>query len=143
RNAHTSLIYGKGIPMGVAVVDMAIDYNVITKKGAWLAYKGETLGQGKETVANFLAEHPELQQEIIDAIMAEVGKGMGLLNVNPDSDEDTDGEAEGADDQDNAGVNDLGEFEFDSTTEDNEIKDGESEDNSGEEILDLDEASQN
>ena len=144
RNAHTSLIYGKGIPMGVAVVDMAIDYNVINKKGSWLAYKGETIGQGKEGVAKFLSENPELQQEIIDAIMAEVGKGMGLLNVNSESDGDTDGEAESADGQvaANSGGNDFGEFEFDSTADDNGIKDNESEDNSGEEILDLDEASQ-
>jgi len=79
RTAHASLIYGKGIPMGVAVVDMAIDYNVINKKGAWLAYKGETLGQGKEAVAKFLSENKTLQDEIIKEIMAEVNKGTGFL----------------------------------------------------------------
>ncbi len=79
RTAHASLIYGKGIPMGVAVVDMAIDYNVINKKGAWLAYKGETLGQGKEAVAKFLSENKNLQDEIIKEIMAEVNKGIGFL----------------------------------------------------------------
>ena len=79
RTAHASLIYGKGIPMGVAVVDMAIDYNVINKKGAWLAYKGETLGQGKEAVAKFLSENKNLQDEIVKEIMAEVNKGIGFL----------------------------------------------------------------
>ena len=79
RTAHASLIYGKGIPMGVAVVDMAIDYSVINKKGAWLAYKGETLGQGKEAVAKFLSENKNLQDEIIKEIMAEVNKGIGFL----------------------------------------------------------------
>ena len=78
RTAHASLIYGQGIPVGVAVVDMAIDYNVIVKKGSWLAYKGETLGQGKESVAKYLAEHKELQDEIMKAIMSEVNKGNGL-----------------------------------------------------------------
>ncbi|MBQ7733163.1 MAG: recombinase RecA [Synergistaceae bacterium] len=78
RTAHASLIYGKGIPVGVAVVDMAIDYGVLTKRGGWLAYKGETLGQGKETVARFLSENPALQDEIMKEIMAEVNKGIGL-----------------------------------------------------------------
>ncbi len=79
RVGHASLIYGKGIPMGVAVVDMAIDYNVINKKGSWLTYKGETLGQGKETVAKLLSENKALQDEIVKQIMTEVGKGIGFV----------------------------------------------------------------
>ena len=81
RSAHTSLIYGKGIPMGVAVVDMAVDYEVIRKKGSWLSYKGETLGQGKETVAQILEKNPSVQEEIIKEIMAEVAKGIGFHSV--------------------------------------------------------------
>jgi recombination protein RecA len=77
RSAHASLLYGKGIPKGVAVVDMAIDYDVIKRKGSWLAYKGETLGQGKETVAQFLEKNPDLEQEIVAEIMAAAGKGLG------------------------------------------------------------------
>ena len=78
RMGHTSLIYGKGIPKDVVVVDMAIDYGVIAKKGSWLAYKGETLGQGRETVAQFLAEHKDLQDEIVKAIMSKVSEGLGM-----------------------------------------------------------------
>ena len=93
RTAHASLIYGQGIPVGVAVVDMAIDYNVIVKKGSWLAYKGETLGQGKESVAKYLSEHPDLQDEIMKGIMAEVNKNNGLaqpddLSADSNSDDD-------------------------------------------------------
>ncbi|MBQ6773978.1 MAG: recombinase RecA [Synergistaceae bacterium] len=84
RTAHASLIYGKGIPVGVAVVDMAIDYGVMTKRGGWLAYKGETLGQGKETVAKFLSENPALQDEIVKEIMSEVNKGIGLTTDDED-----------------------------------------------------------
>lgn len=79
RMAHASLIYGKGIPMGVAVVDMAVDYGVINKKGAWLAYKGETLGQGKEAVAKFLSDNKTLQDEIVKAIMSKVSEGLGFM----------------------------------------------------------------
>ena len=86
RTAHTSLIYGQGVPMGMAVVDMAVDYGIIHRKGSWLAYKGETLGQGKDTVAKFLSENPSLQEEIIREIMAEVGKGLGFAPDAPDDD---------------------------------------------------------
>ena len=79
RTAHASLIYGKGIPVGVAVVDMAIDYGVIGRKGSWVTYKGETLGQGKEAVAKFLAENPALQDEIMKAIMLKAGEGIGFI----------------------------------------------------------------
>ncbi len=89
RTAHASLIYGKGIPVGVAVVDMAIDYGIIIKRGAWLAYKGETLGQGKEAVAKFLYENKPLQDEIMKAIMSEVNKGIGYI---PDPSEMSDNE---------------------------------------------------
>ena len=78
RMGHTSLIYGKGIPKDIVIVDMAIDYGVIVKKGSWLAYKGETLGQGRETVAQFLAEHKDLQDEIVKGIMAKVSEGLGI-----------------------------------------------------------------
>ena len=64
RTGHTSLIYGQGIPMGVAVVDMAVDYGVIHKKGSWLAYKGETLEQGKDAVAKFLDEPGDAHQRV-------------------------------------------------------------------------------
>ena len=84
RTGHTSLIYGRGIPRDVVVVDMAIDYGVIVKKGSWLAYKGETLGQGRDTVAQFLAEHKELQDEIVKGIMKKVGEGLGYM---PDASE--------------------------------------------------------
>jgi recombination protein RecA len=80
RTAHSSLIYGKGIPMGVAVVDMAVDYEVIKRKGSWLAYKGETLAQGKEAAAQLIEKNPELQQEIVAEIMAAVGKGIGFIH---------------------------------------------------------------
>jgi recombination protein RecA len=84
RSAHTSLIYGKGIPKGVAVVDMAVDYEVIKRKGSWLTYKGETLGQGKESVAQFIGKNPELEQEIISEVMAAVNKGIGFITPMPE-----------------------------------------------------------
>ena len=118
RMAHASLIYGKGIPMGVAVVDMAIDYNVINKKGAWLAYKGETLGQGKEAVAKFLSENKTLQDEIIKEIMNEVNKGIGFIPETSEMAQSSDNDAgtdvenlESLDDEVEEGILDISDSE--------------------------------
>ncbi|HAJ94378.1 MAG TPA: recombinase RecA [Synergistaceae bacterium] len=80
RTAHTTLIYGKGVPKAMSVLDMAIDREVVKRKGSWLAYKGETLGQGKEGVATYLDEHPELMEEITKDVLHKVAEGLGLLD---------------------------------------------------------------
>ncbi|MGB4146897.1 MAG: recombinase RecA [Acetomicrobium sp.] len=92
RTAHASLIYGKGIPKAMAVLDMAIDMDVVKKKGSWLAYKGETPGQGKEKVTQLLEEQPELMEEISREVMGIVAETSGLVNLLPPKsfeDEDT------------------------------------------------------
>ncbi len=87
RTAHTTLIYGRGVPEEMAVLDMALDYDVIVRKGSWLAYKGETLGQGKDNVASYLKEHPELMQELAKEVKNKVAQGLGLI-LAPEEDED-------------------------------------------------------
>ncbi len=84
RTAHTSLIYGKGVPKAVSVLDMALDHDVVKRKGSWLAYKGETLGQGKETVAQYIADHPDLMDEITKEVLAKAAQGLGLVDPVPD-----------------------------------------------------------
>jgi len=78
RSAHTTLIYGRGIPKGMGVLDMALDRNVVKRKGSWLAYKGETIGQGKDTVATYIEQHPELLAEITRDVMEKVSQGLGF-----------------------------------------------------------------
>ncbi len=78
KTAHTSLLYGKGVPKGIAVLDMAIDLNVVKRKGSWLAYKGETLGQGKENVASYIEAHPDLMDEITNEVMVKVSNDLGF-----------------------------------------------------------------
>ncbi|MGC9490035.1 MAG: recombinase RecA [Thermovirgaceae bacterium] len=87
RTAHATLIYGRGVPEEMAVLDMALDYDVILRKGSWLAYKGETLGQGKENVASYLKEHPELMQEVANEVKNKVAQGLDLI-LSPEDDED-------------------------------------------------------
>jgi recombination protein RecA len=79
RTAHTTLIYGKGVPKAMAVLDMALDMNVVKRKGSWIAYKGETLAQGKEATAEFIGERPELMDEIKKEVLAKVAEANGLI----------------------------------------------------------------
>lgn len=90
RTAHTTLIYGKGVPKVMAVLDMALDMNIVKRKGSWIAYKGETLAQGKEGTAEYLQEHPELTEEIKQEVMKKVAEANGLILTPPDA---PDGEA--------------------------------------------------
>ena len=88
RTAHATLIYGKGVPRAMSVLDMAIDREVVKRKGSWLAYKGETLGQGKESVASYISEHTELMDEITKDVLHKVAEGLGLLDEPTPSDDD-------------------------------------------------------
>lgn len=88
RTAHASLIYGRGIPQEVAILDMALDFDIIKKKGSWLAYKGETLGQGKDNVGKYLLENPELMEEMLQAVKTKATEGLALdLGMSPQSEE--------------------------------------------------------
>lgn len=87
RTAHATLVYGKGIPKLMSTVDMALDAGVIKRKGSWLAYKGETLGQGKDKVASYLEEHPDLLEEVVKAVLEEAAKGLGFVASEDDDSE--------------------------------------------------------
>ncbi len=78
RSAHCSLIYGKGIPLTMSIVDMAIDSGVVKRKGSWLTYKGETLAQGKDRLSEVLDKNPDLLSEIRKDVLAEAAKGLGI-----------------------------------------------------------------
>lgn len=121
RTAHTTLIYGKGVPKGIAVMDMALDYEIVKRKGSWLAYKGETLGQGKETVANYIMEHPELMEEIKTEVLNKVKEGLGLVDL-PETKEEP--EENALDDNVEALLNE-GVLKLDITEENGELEDKE------------------
>ena len=94
RTAHCSLIYGKGIPLTMSIVDMAIDANVVKRKGSWLTYKGETIAQGKDRLAEFLDKNPDMLEEIRKTVLEEAAEGLG---ISVKSDEGDDEEASTAD----------------------------------------------
>jgi len=67
--AEFDIIYNHGINKEGSVLDVGIENGVIDKKGAWLQFDGELIGQGKEAAQKALTESPELLRKITDAIL--------------------------------------------------------------------------
>ena len=74
------IIYNHGINKEGSILDVGIEAGVVDKKGAWLQFEGELVGQGKEAAQKALAEQPELAQKIIRAIMAKRNGGAAAAN---------------------------------------------------------------
>ena len=70
KSTQVDNIYGKGISRDGEVLDLAVDKDIVDKSGAWYAYKGEKIGQGRENAKRYLVEHPDIMNEITEAIKA-------------------------------------------------------------------------
>ena len=64
KNCTVDIMYGEGVSKEGELVDLASEAKVIDKSGAWYAYNGEKLGQGKENVKDLLKQEPKLCLEI-------------------------------------------------------------------------------
>ena len=64
KTAEFDIMYGTGISKEGSILDMGVDYGIVTKSGAWYTYDSERLGQGRESAKEFLKLHPELSEEI-------------------------------------------------------------------------------
>lgn len=71
RTAEFDIMYNEGISKVGDVLDLAVQYNIIDKAGAFLKYNGETLGQGREAVKRLFREKPELMAEIEEKVRVE------------------------------------------------------------------------
>ncbi|MEY4201220.1 MAG: recombinase RecA [Verrucomicrobiota bacterium] len=68
--AEFDIIYNHGIDKEGSILDVGIENGVVEKKGAWLQFAGDLIGQGKEAAKKALAEKPDLAKKIVEAIMA-------------------------------------------------------------------------
>lgn len=64
KEAEFDILYGQGISKEGNILDMAVNFDIIQKSGAWFAYRGERLGQGRDNVRKYMVENPEFTQEI-------------------------------------------------------------------------------
>ena len=72
RQAEFQIMYGKGIYHLGEVVDLGVKQGLVEKSGAWYAYKGEKIGQGKKNAALYLKENPHIAEEIELQIRAQL-----------------------------------------------------------------------
>ena len=73
KKAEFDILYGEGISREGEIVDMGVDANVVEKSGAWYAYNGENIGQGKDNAREFLRENPDLAREIENKVRESLG----------------------------------------------------------------------
>jgi len=64
KTAVVDIMYGEGISHEGEIIDLGSECGVLEKSGAWYAYNGEKIGQGKENVKLFLKDHPEIRDEM-------------------------------------------------------------------------------
>ena len=86
KQAEFQIMYGVGIYQMGEVIDWGVKLNLIDKSGAWYAYKGEKIGQGKANAARFLKENPPLAKEIEDQIRHQM-MGVPLAVVEAEANE--------------------------------------------------------
>ncbi len=73
KTAEFDILYGEGISREGEIVDMGVEARILDKSGAWYAYNGEKIGQGKDNAREFLRENPELAREIENKIRDSLG----------------------------------------------------------------------
>jgi recombination protein RecA len=73
REAEFDIIYGEGISRMGSLVDLGVTHKVIEKSGAWYAFGGERIGQGRENAKRFLQENPAMADEIEGKLRAALG----------------------------------------------------------------------
>ena len=73
KTAEFDILFGEGISRHGEIIDMGVNANILDKSGAWYAYNGEKIGQGRDNAREFLRENPALSYEIENKVRASLG----------------------------------------------------------------------
>ena len=73
KQAQFDILYGQGISREGEIIDMGVEAKVVEKSGAWYAYQGEKIGQGRDNARTVLRENPELAREIENKVRESLG----------------------------------------------------------------------
>ena len=73
------IMYNEGISKTGSILDLGIDHKILEKKGAWISYKGDLIGQGREAAKQFLIENPAIVDELTQSIMEKVHVEVGSI----------------------------------------------------------------
>ena len=75
KEAEFDIMFGKGISKEGDILDLAASVDIVNKSGAWYAYNGDKIGQGRENAKIYLATHPEVMGEIEAKVRAHFNLG--------------------------------------------------------------------
>lgn len=80
KEAEFDIMFGKGISKEGDILDLAVNCDLVSKSGAWFAYNGDKIGQGRENAKTYLKEHPEIMEELEAKIREhyDIGKDTDL-----------------------------------------------------------------
>ena len=78
KTAAVDIMYGQGVSREAEILDLAAEIGIIDKSGAWYAYKGDKIGQGKENAKTFLKDNPKIRDEV----EKQVRESYGILKNN-------------------------------------------------------------
>ena len=82
------IMYTEGISKTGSIIDLGIEHKILEKKGAWISYKGDLVGQGREAAKSTLVENPqmmaEIQAAILDKVQVQVGATLAKGEEEPD-----------------------------------------------------------
>ena len=73
KEAHFDILYGEGISREGEIIDLGVEHKIVDKSGAWYAYQGDKIGQGKDNSREFLRNNPALAREIENKVRTAVG----------------------------------------------------------------------
>lgn len=84
KEAEFDIMFGKGISKTGDILDLAVANNIVDKAGAWYAYMGDKIGQGRENAKLYLDEHPEVCAEIDAKVRESVGLNDKMVTKEQD-----------------------------------------------------------
>lgn len=90
REAEVDIIFGEGISREGDILDLAANEDIVNKSGAWYAYQGNKIGQGRENAKQYLKDHPEIMEEVEKKVREKYAQSDALSD-----DESVSGEASG------------------------------------------------
>jgi len=89
KQVEFDIMYGEGISKTGELVDLGVKAGIVEKSGAWFAYDGQRIGQGRENTKLFLKENPKVAHAIEKAVRANAGLIVDKMLAEPETDADT------------------------------------------------------
>jgi len=83
--ADFDILYNEGISREGEIIEMGVEHRIVEKSGAWYAYGGEKIGQGKDNTREYLRDNPQIAQEIEQKIREAVGIAGGMPLAAPEA----------------------------------------------------------